>query len=379
MPSTTVSDVPELLAAGTSLEIDLDALRENYRSLKAIAAPAECSAAVKANAYGIGATEAVKALSEAGCRTFFVALLREAHEVLEAAPGSTVYVLNGIEPGTASAYAHAGIRPVLGNMEEVREWAGCCNALGNRLAAALHIDTGINRLGLEPNEVEQLVADPALRESFETSLVMSHLACADDAQSQMTEQQRETFTSFLPHFPDVPASLANTAGIMRGNAFHFDLVRPGIGLYGGRAVSEGVNPMQPVAYLNGQILQVRTVMRGETVGYGATWTAQRDSRVAIVGVGYADGYFRILSGTNTKTVAHVYLGGQYAPVIGRVSMDMITIDVTDIEPGQAGRGTMVELLGRNITVDDLADAAGTIGFEVLTSLGSRYARVYSRA
>lgn len=379
MPSTTDSDIAELPAAGASLEIDLIALRENYLSLKAMAATAECSAAIKADAYGIGATEAARTLSDAGCRIFFVALLQEAHEALEAAPGSTVYVLNGILPGAAAAYACAGIRPVLGNMEEVHEWASYCSASGTRLPAALHVDTGINRLGLEENDVEQLVADPTVLESFETSLVMSHLACADDAQSEMNERQREKFASLLAHLPDAPASLANTAGVMHGSAFHFDLVRPGIGLYGGRAVNEGTNPMKPVAYLNGQVLQVRTVKRGETVGYGATWTAQRDSRIAIVGVGYADGYFRILGGTNTKTVAQVYLGGQYAPVIGRVSMDMITIDVTDIEPGQTGRGTKVELLGRNITVDDLADAAGTIGYEVLTSLGSRYARVYSRA
>ena len=379
MPSIVDSDRAETPNAGACLEIDLNALRDNYLSLKTAAAPAECSAAVKADAYGVGATEAVRVLAEAGCRVFFVALLQEAHEVLEAAPGSTVYVLNGIVPGTAAAYAHAGIRPVLGNVEEVREWAACSNALGTRFPAALHVDTGINRLGLEESELDQLAAAPDILESFEISLVMSHLACADDAQSTMNDTQCKQFASLLPRLPGAPASLANTAGIMRGSAFHFDLVRPGIGLYGGRAVNEGSNPMKPVAYLHGQIMQVRTVKQGETVGYGATWTAQRESRIAIVGVGYADGYFRILSGTDTKAGAQVFVDGHYAPVVGRVSMDMITIDVTDINPGQARRGTQVELLGQNITVDDLADAAGTIGFEILTSLGSRYARVYSRA
>ena len=379
MPRTVDSDRAETPGSGACLKIDLNALRENYLTLKSTAAPAECSAAVKADAYGVGATEAVRVLAEAGCRVFFVALLQEAHEVQEAAPCSTAYVLNGIVPGTAEAYARAGIRPVLGNLEEVREWNACCNALGTRFPAALHVDTGINRLGLESSEVEQLIADPAIHDGFEISLVMSHLACGDDAQSGMNDRQREQFASLLPHLPGAPASLANTAGIMRGSAFHFDLVRPGIGLYGGRAVNDGSNPMKPVVYLHGQVLQVRTVKRGETVGYGATWTAQRDSRIAIVGVGYADGYFRILSGTDTKAGAKVFVDGYYAPVVGRVSMDMITIDVTDINPGQAIRGTQVELLGQNITVDDLADDAGTIGFEILTSLGSRYARVYSRA
>ncbi len=361
------------------LTVDLGALRQNYLTLRKSASPAECGAAVKANGYGLGAREVVRTLRAAGCTVFFVALLDEAIEILPEVGDGTVYVLNGIVPGTAQLFVRHGIRPVLGNIEEVTEWADCCRLTGARLPAALHIDTGINRLGLERSALEQLIGQADLLQAFETSLVMSHFACADDPSNPMNGRQRKLFAELKDRLPEAKASLANSAATLSGPENHFDLVRPGIALYGGRALADRPNPMRPVAHLAGRIMQVRQVESGSTVGYGATWTAKRESRIAVVGAGYADGYIRLLGGSNDSVRARVCIGDQTAPVVGRVSMDMITVDVTGIDPEVAKRGATVELLGKNITVDELADAAQTIGYEVLTSLGSRYGRVYSPA
>ena len=361
------------------LTIDLAALRRNYLALRETAGSAGCAAAVKADGYGVGARRVVRTLRESGCTVFFVALLDEAVDILPEVGDGTVYVLNGIVPGTAKSFARHGIRPVLGNLEEIGEWAECCRLAGSRLPAALHIDTGINRLGLEASSLEKLAGNAALLGAFETSLVMSHFACADDPGDPMNGAQREAFTVMKARLPEAPASLANSAATLSGAENHFDLVRPGIALYGGRALAGRPNPMRPVVHLTGRIMQVRQVAAGSRVGYGATWTARRDSRIAVVGAGYADGYIRLLGGSDDAIRAHVFIDGQFAPVVGRVSMDMMTVDVTGIDPDAARRGATVELLGRNITVDDLADAARTIGYEVLTSLGSRYGRVYSPA
>lgn len=361
------------------LTVDLAALRQNYLALQKLAATADCGAAVKANGYGVGGPPVVRTLRNSGCSVFFVALLEEAIDILPEAGDGDVYVLNGIVPGSAHLFAEHGIRPVLGNLEEIEDWAECCRGAGDRLPAALHIDTGINRLGLETSALEQLLGNDSLLGAFKTSLVMSHFACADDPDNPMNAKQRETFAALKERLPEAPASLANSAATLSSPDNHFDLVRPGIALYGGRALADRPNSMQPVVHLAGQIMQVRQVAAGSKVGYGATWTAQRESRIAVVGAGYADGYIRLLGGTDDRLRARVFVGDQFAPVVGRVSMDMITVDVTDIDPNVAKRGATVELLGKNITVDELADAAQTIGYEVLTSLGSRYRRVYSPA
>ena len=379
MSGTEPDNLDSCSAKCGQLTVDLAALRQNYLTLQETAATADCGAAVKADGYGIGARQVVRTLRDSGCTVFFVALLDEAIDILPDVGDGTVYVLNGIVPGTAKLFAQHGIRPVLGNPEEVEEWAECCRLAGNRLPAALHIDTGINRLGLEASSLDKMTGTAAPLDAFEISLIMSHFACADDPHDPMNAAQREAFTVMKSKLPDAPTSLANSAATLSGPENHFDLVRPGIALYGGRALADRPNPMQPVVHLTGQIMQVRHVAAGSRVGYGATWTAQRNSRIAVVGAGYADGYIRLLGGSNDEIRARVYIDDQLVPVVGRVSMDMITVDVTDVDPDVAKRGATVELLGRNITVDDLADAAQTIGYEVLTSLGSRYGRVYSPA
>lgn len=363
-------DAPALLM------IDLDALAANYRALAARAPSAECAAVVKADAYGIGADRAVPALAGAGCRTFFVATLDEARRARRCAPEAVVYALDGLFPDTASLYAEANVRPVLGSAEEIAEWADYCRSKGERLPAAIHIDTGMNRLGLRAEDAARLAEIPEILNAFAPALLMSHLACADDASNPMNGAQREAFDALRSSLPPMPASLANSAGIFLGEAFHHDMVRPGIALYGGRAASGAPNPMKPVVSLHARIAQLRTARAGESVGYAAARKLARETRIATVMAGYADGIFRRLGADDGESGLTAYIGEHAIPILGRVSMDMITLDVTDVPEAKARRGAFVELIGARTTVDDIAEQAGTIGYEVLTRLGSRYRRIY---
>ncbi len=366
-------------SVGAVLTIDLDALRSNYLTLKAIGGQAECAAVVKADAYGIGIERAVPALWSVGCRTFFVALLDEAERVLAVAPKATVYVLNGLFIDNAHQFLESDARPVISSLDEIREWAALRQASGEPLSSALHVDTGMNRIGLSQAQFDMWCESRPDDQRFDISLLMSHLACAEETANPMSEIQLENFLNIRSKLSNVPASLANSAGILLNSKFHFDVLRPGIALYGGDSLIPTAAALKPVVHLAGKILQVREVPSGDSVGYGATWVAERDSRIAIVSAGYADGYFRTSTAKNIGDTAYCCIDGSKAPVVGRVSMDMITIDVTDIETLRVARGEFVELLGHNITIDKFAHFSGTIGYEVLTNLGSRYARVYSGA
>ncbi|WP_108883579.1 alanine racemase [Anderseniella sp. Alg231-50] len=364
---------PELAAA--ELTINLAELVENWRMIARQVAPAECGATIKANGYGCGATEVAQALWTAGCRTFFVALPVEGKQVRDALPEAVIYVLDGLFAGQSDFYIAHGLRPSLVCPEDLHEWA---DAAGGRHKAAVHIDTGINRLGFDHAQAEALSADADLMRRAGLCLLMSHLASGDDETSPSNANQRDRFAGLRTLFPDLPASLANAPGTFLGPQFSHDLVRPGVALYGGNPLTGKPNPMRSVISLNAPVLQVRDVAAGDGVGYGATWRADRPSRVAIVGVGYADGLLRAMSWPAQQDgPAKVCIAGQMAPIVGRVSMDMITIDVTDLNPEQVRRGTAVELLGKNIGVDDWARWAGTLSYEILTSLGRRYAKVYS--
>jgi alanine racemase len=368
-PDRLAATGPAEAEAGGVLTIDLAAIVANWRLLGARAAPAECAAVVKADAYGCGIAPVVAALSAAGCRTFFVAHLEEGRRARKAAPRADVYLLNGLLPGSAPAIAEAGLRPVLGSLEEVREWEAFTAATGWSGGAALHVDTGMNRLGLPLDEARALNDRPR-----RLSLLMSHLACADEVDHPLTARQLTAFRELRARFPGVPASLANSSGVFLGAEAHHDLVRPGVALYGANPTPHLPNPMRPVVRLEGRIAQVREVPAGETVGYGASWTAPRPSRVAVISVGYADGVLRAGSPGAGRPGAEVVVAGRRCRLAGRISMDLIAIDVTDV-PG-ATRGDLVTLLGDGIGVDDYAAHAGTIGYEVLTSLGQRYRRVY---
>lgn len=368
---------PRQGVAGATLCINLRSLQANYRKLSAMAGSAQCAAAVKANAYGLGLVPVVKALAGAGCRTFFVALPEEGLAVRRVLDDATIYILNGLMPGSARDLIAHRLRPVLNSLLEVADWAAACRADGRRLPAALHIDTGINRLGLTEPEVRTLSQCPKDLQEVRVELIMSHLACGDCPNHEMNAEQLAAFDRLRAFLPPAPASIANSAGVQIGPRFHHDLVRPGIALYGGNAFADRANVMRPVAHVYGVILQVRDLQSGDSVGYGATWTAERQSRIAVVGAGYADGIFRRLSGSFQAEHAHVFIGGQFAPIVGRVSMDMITVDVTEVSPDFARRGAKVEIMGDHVTVDDVARWAGTIPYEILTGLGSRYARLYS--
>jgi len=358
------------------LTIDLDALRQNYLTLAAHAAPARCAAAVKANAYGIGLEPAVQTLAAAGCKTFFTATLAEAVALRAVLPAAVVYVLNGLPPGGGDVFARHDLRPVLGNRAEIAEWGGFARAHGAAPPVAIHIDTGMNRLGLMAADVDCLQAQPDRLAGIDVALVMSHLACADTPDNPKNAAQLEAFNRLRRRLPAVPASLANSGGIFLGSDYHLDLVRPGIALYGGEAVSGRPGPMRPVVKLAARIAQIRDIAAGDAVGYGGAYRAPGPRRIATLPVGYADGYARALGGTDGHPGAPVYLNGRKARLAGRVSMDLITVDLSDFSAEAIGRGDWVELIGPHITIDDLARHGHTIGYELLTRLGPRYERVY---
>jgi alanine racemase len=367
---------PEDLA-GAVLTIDLVAVKENWRRLKARAGSAECGAAVKGNAYGLGIDHVARALWEAGCRSYFVARPKEGEELRDILPEATIYVLDGLFAGQAEFYAKLNLCPALISTSEAREWSAFGRVYGRKLPCAIHVDTGINRLGFSAAEFTALLEDGFTMEGLNVSLLMSHLACADDPGHPMNRRQAEAFKAVRARLLGVPASLANSSGIFLGDGFTHDLVRPGIALYGGNPTQKVANPMHAVAILEGTVMQLREIGAGDTVGYGATWQAARPSLVAVLGAGYKDGVPRALSSREQNGPAQVFIGGRRCPVIGRVSMDMMAIDVTGLAPGTVARGTRAEILGRNIAIDEVASWAGTISYELLTRLGSRYARLYT--
>ena len=373
--SPEVKKGPAPAAVNGVLTIDLDALVANWRKLEKTAVPAECSAVIKANAYGCGTAPVARALAQAGCKTFFVATPEEAAAARAAVPSAAIYVLNGLLPNNGDAYAKIDARPVIGDLNELAEWDVFCRRTGWAGGAAIQIDTGMQRLGLTIDEAQGLI--PRINAGDHgISLVMSHLACAETLNHPMNARQLAAFREIASAFSGVPASLSNSSGIFLGNAFHFDVVRPGAALYGVNPTPEADNPMQPVVDLKARVVQIREVERGESVGYGGNWTARRPTRLAIVSAGYADGYFRAGSSNDGTRGADVMVAGKRCPVAGRISMDLMAVDVTDLEKNAVRRGHLVTLIGEGITVDELAHHFGTIGYEVLTSLGSRYARIY---
>jgi len=337
--------------------------------------PAECAGVIKADAYGCGVDPVARALAAAGCKTFFVATLDEARTVRAALPSSTIYVLDGFFQNCGDACAKIDAKPVIGDLNELAEWDVFCRRSGWAGGAAIHIDTGMNRLGLTLTEAQGIV--PRINAGDHgITLVMSHLACAENLNHPLNAKQVASFREIASLFSGVPASLSNSSGVFLGSQFQFDLVRPGAALYGVNPTPEADNPMQPVVELKARIVQIRNVERGETVGYGGTWTTRRPTRLAIVSAGYADGYFRAGGSNDGTRGAEVVVAGKRCPVAGRISMDLMAVDVTDLDKNAVRRGHMVTLIGEGVTVDELAHHFGTIGYEVLTNLGRRYARVY---
>ena len=354
--------------------VDLAQVAANWQALAYLAAPAGCAAVVKADAYGLGAADVVPALLRVGCRTFFVATADEAWQVRALARGAVIYVLDGLVGGAGPRLADIGARPALATFDDCLEWAALCESRDRVMAAALHIDTGLNRLGLPAGDVTALAADASLFKRINVSLVMSHLACADVPGDPMNAAQLAAFEQLRGALPQAPASLAASDGLMLGPEYHFDLVRPGYALYGGQAVKGRAAPVAPAVHVQARVLQVREVAAGQTVGYGAAWRAPRPSRIATIAAGYADGCARGASATNAVPGGQVGHNGRLAPIVGRVSMDLITADVTGLGDNAPRRGDFVDLIGPGLTLEAVGAAAGTIGYEILTRLPRRFIR-----
>lgn len=353
------------------VRISLAAIRANYRAITDRIAPARCGAVLKADAYGLGIGRIAPALYEAGCREFFVAVLAEALALKLLLPGdAAIHVLNGLMPGQEAACAAAGIRPVLNSLAQARAWAGHGAVSGNGSGAVLQLDSGMSRMGLSPEEWQALAADRQLVERLGLALVMSHLAVADEPEHPGNALQLAAFKAAAAQFPAMPRSLANSAGIFLSPAYHFELCRPGAALYG-LVASPRMPRLDPAVAVYGRIVQLRSIAPGTMVGYGWAFRARRETRVATVSVGYADGFLRFASDRGA-----VWLGVHRLPVIGRVSMDCLTVDATDVSADRIGPGDYVEIIGPHQTVEGMAGDAGTINYEILTSLGSRYRRVH---
>jgi alanine racemase len=348
--------------AMTRLTIDLGAIVRNYRRIVARAPASVVAAVVKADAYGLGAGPVTAALVAAGCEHFFVAHVSEVVAVREAAPaGTPIYVLNGLAAGAEAECAALGAIPVLNSLSQLAAWRG---------PAILQVDSGMQRLGLSPPEVERLVAAPELLGDIDLRYIMSHLACADEPGSPANAAQRDRFAEICGELPPAPRSLANSGGAFLGTDYHFDLLRPGIALYGGNPQPGIV--MEPVVSLTASIIQTRAVPAGTGIGYGLTASAREPRTIATIGVGYADGWPRRLGGRGSA-----FVGNARVPIVGRVSMDSMLVDVSDIADDARQPGAPVELLGPHQTIDDVAADAETISYEILTQLGTRYARDYA--
>lgn len=348
-----------------TLRVDLDALARNYRLLRERAKPAECAAVVKANAYGLGVERVARRLLNEGCRRFFVATFAEAKELRGVAPEAEIGVFEGALASTADALAQIEARPVLNSLEQIERWRGKGRAL-------LHLDTGMNRLGLSAADVAALAERRELLESLELDFVMTHLACADEPGHPLNSEQLVRFERMRALWPGARTSIGNSAGTLLDAEHRGDLARPGIALYGGNPFTSRTNPMETVATLTAPILQLRDIADPATVGYGATYVATPPAHIAVLGIGYADGYPRNLGNAGTAAVR-----GKRVPVVGRVSMDLLAVDVGGLPRDAVRVGDAVELIGPTVGVDEVAAAAGTISYEILTGMGRRLVREYA--
>lgn len=355
-------------AETSRLRVDLGAIVANWQALRA-RHPGDVAAVVKADAYGLGARFVAPALYAAGCRHFFVAHLSEALAIQRYLPSAMLAVLNGLAPGQADAFAANDLTAVLGSLAEIDRWTAEARKRGQQLPALLHVDTGMNRLGLDAAELQALATNPARLDGLDLRYVMTHLVASEVPDDPANAAQHARFAAACAMLPPMPRSLANSSGIFLGPDFASDLARPGAALYGLNPTPGQPNPMRQVLRLDCQVLQVRQIAAGDTVGYNSTWRARRPSRIATIPLGYADGWPRALSNRG-----HAIFDGAPAPLVGRVSMDLTTYDVTDLPA--VVPGVWLQVIGPGRTPDDIAADAGTNGYEVLTSLWTRYAREY---
>jgi alanine racemase len=352
------------------LTVRLGAIDANYRTMRRLAGAAVAAAVVKADAYGLGADSIAPHLAAAGCDTFFVARLEEGIALRPLLPDARIFVLDGAPADAIAALIAHRLTPVLSSLDDIAAWSKAAGRGG--LEAAIQFDTGMNRLGLPPDDLATLAAEWRTRlAGLNLVLLMSHLACADEPKSKMNAEQLSRFRLGLAMLPPAPASLAASSGILLGADYAFDLVRPGVALYGANPCPGRPSPVVPAAVLTGKILQLRRIDRGQSVGYAATYRAKRAMTLATVALGYADGVPRALSNKGFGAFQ-----GSLVPLVGRVSMDLVTLDVSAIPPTRIKVGDGIELLGDTVLLDDVAANAGTNGYEILTGLGRRAPRAY---
>jgi alanine racemase len=369
------SDAAQTRRAGAILTVDLGAIAANWRGLRdsgrAGGRPVDCAAVLKADAYGTGAKMVGPRLAAEGCRHFFVAHIDEGIALRRVLPDLPIYVLNGLLAGSEGDFVEHGLTPVLNHLSQLNAWRAAAQRFNRPLDAVIHVDTGMHRLGFGAEDSQVLINERGRLRGLRLALLMSHLVVSEEPANPINGEQLARFRSFLKAMPGAPASLANSSGIFLGPDYHFDLLRPGAALYGINPLPGQANPMLPTVTLVARILQTRRIDALQTVGYGAAWRSARPSRVATIALGYADGYFRTLINRT-----HVQLSGHRVPVIGRISMDLVTIDVTDVPEAESQPGVTVEILGPHMSADDLAEHARTNAYEVMTALGRRYARLY---
>lgn len=386
MPMSRFDDLSdaseEFFSAPLRLTVDLGAIADNWRTMAARSGRARAAAVVKADAYGLGIEDVGQTLYFAGARDFFVAVPSEGETLRQFAPEARIYVLSGIWPGQEAVFFDNDLVPVIASEEQLAFWMSLVAEHGD-YPCALQVDTGFNRLGLPMEAALELADDVSRPASLSPVLILSHLYNGDTPSAASNERQLEAFRTVAQAFEGIEASLAASGGVFLGPDYHFDLTRPGIAVYGGEAVNDAANPMKPVVKAEARILQVREAVEGGTVSYGGTHRLDRGSRLAIASVGYADGYLRNLSGSGVALRqasgvpgAFGYIAGHRVPVVGRITMDLTIFDITDLPEGAVRAGDYVELFGPNMAIDDVARAAGTIGYEMLTGLGLRYERHY---
>ena len=355
------------------LSINLAALKENYKLLDRMSAAAcETACCVKASAYGLGAKRAVPALYDAGARSFFIATIEEGVELRNLLPAARLFILNGFSHKDGKKYIEHHLIPVLNDLSEIKAYQALAQQTEEKLPAIIHFDTGMSRLGLDREDTRALIAEKSFMSGLHILYVMTHFASAEEQDNPLNQKQKQTFDEIAAHFPDAQKCLSNSGGIFLGQGYHNDLTRAGIALYGGAPMDAKPNPMNPVVTLEAPILQNRSVKKGDGIGYNSTYTFDKDGHVAVLGFGYADGFLRSLSNSG-----NLYWNGKPLPIRGRVSMDLTICDITHLpENERPQKGNMLEIIGENQPIDQIAKSAGTISYEILTALGNRYIRNY---
>jgi alanine racemase len=361
------SDIPSHI--GAVLTVDCDAIAANWGLLARRVAPTRCAAVVKCNGYGLGAAAVAPALYAAGCRDFFVAHPEEGYVLRELLPDARICVLHGASPGTEIDMARFRLVPVLNELSAIERWQA--SSANGPVPAIIHFDTGINRLGLTEGESDRLIQEPSRLDRIDVQAWMTHFACPDEPDHPRNRLQLQRFQAILGRLPPAPSTLASSSALFLGPEYWGDLARPGAALYGVNPTPGMPNPMRPVVTLQARILQVKSVAAGEAVGYGATAITSAPKRMAVLALGYGDGFLRSQSSRGS-----VHIAGVPCPLLGRISMDLTSVDVSAVPDSLLDQSSWAEVIGTVRTVDDVAESAGTIGYEVLTSLGERYQRRY---